>query len=87
MRQPWRLSSRGPPWGVGRALLGVVWVAGWAGLCAWVVWFAHTQAANPREEAMRGWCHLRVRYLYQRVLSSVSRVQVRRVAIATHGDP
>ncbi|CAI5520881.1 unnamed protein product [Closterium sp. Naga37s-1] len=33
-------------------------------------------AANPREEAMRGWCHLRVRYLYQRVLSSVSRMQV-----------
>ncbi|CAI5466185.1 unnamed protein product [Closterium sp. Yama58-4] len=75
MRRPWRLSSRGARWGVERALLGAVWVAGWAGLCAWVVWFAHTQAANPREEAMRGWCHLRVRYLYQRLLSSVSRVQ------------
>ncbi|CAI5528734.1 unnamed protein product [Closterium sp. Naga37s-1] len=62
--------SRGAPLGVGRALLGVAWVAGWAGLCAWVVWFAHKQAANPREEAMRGWCHLRVRYLYQRLLST-----------------
>ncbi|CAI5461295.1 unnamed protein product [Closterium sp. Yama58-4] len=75
MRRSWRLSSRGPPWGAGRVLLGAVWVAGWAGLCAWVVWFAHTQAANPREEAMRGWCHLRVLYLYQRLLSFVSRVQ------------
>ncbi|CAI7872786.1 unnamed protein product, partial [Closterium sp. NIES-54] len=71
MRRPWRLSPRG----VGRALLAAAWVAGWLGLSAWVVWFAHTQAANPREEAMRGWCRLRVRYFYQRLLSSVSRVQ------------
>ncbi|GJP41186.1 hypothetical protein CLOM_g863 [Closterium sp. NIES-68] len=67
----WRLSSRGA-W---RVLLGAAWVAGWVGLCAWVVWFAHTQAANPRDDAMRGWCHTRVRYLYQRLLSSVARVQ------------
>ncbi|CAI5521228.1 unnamed protein product [Closterium sp. Naga37s-1] len=75
MRAPWRLTPRGMPWGVGRVLLGAAWVAGWLGLCAWVVWFAHTQAANPRELAMRGWCRLRVRYFYQGLLSSVSRVQ------------
>ncbi|CAI5527106.1 unnamed protein product [Closterium sp. Naga37s-1] len=33
---------------------------------------------------MRGWCRLRVRYFYQRLLSSVSRVQVR-YPTATHG--
>ncbi|CAI5482547.1 unnamed protein product [Closterium sp. Yama58-4] len=66
--------SRLPP-SVARAALGAAWVAGWAGLCAWVVWFAHSQAANPREEAMRAWCRTRVRYLQQDILSSVSRAQ------------
>ncbi|CAI5522962.1 unnamed protein product, partial [Closterium sp. Naga37s-1] len=62
--------------GVARALLGAAWVAGWAGLCAWVVWFAHSQAANPRQEAMRAWCRTRVRYLHQDIRSSISRAQV-----------
>ncbi|CAI5474111.1 unnamed protein product, partial [Closterium sp. Yama58-4] len=66
--------SRVPP-GVARALLGAAWVAGWAGLCAWVVWFAHSQAANPRQEAMRAWCRTRVRYLQQDIRSSIDRAQ------------
>ncbi|CAI5482549.1 unnamed protein product [Closterium sp. Yama58-4] len=66
--------SRVPP-DVERALLGVAWVAGWAGLCAWVVWIAHSQAANPRQEAMRAWCRTRVRYLHQDILSCIARAQ------------
>ncbi|CAI5520928.1 unnamed protein product [Closterium sp. Naga37s-1] len=66
--------GRLPP-GVARAALVAAWVAGWMGLCAWVVWFAHSQAANPRQEAMRAWCRTRVRYLYQDILSSVSHAQ------------
>ncbi|CAI5482544.1 unnamed protein product [Closterium sp. Yama58-4] len=70
-----RFSPARVPRGVARAALGAAWVAGWAGLCAWVVWFAHSQAANPRQEAMRAWCRTRVRYLQQDMLSSVARAQ------------
>ncbi|CAI5528694.1 unnamed protein product [Closterium sp. Naga37s-1] len=66
--------GRLPP-GVARAALGVAWVAGWAGLCTWVVWFAHSQAANPRQEAMRAWCRTRVRYLHEDIRSCIARAQ------------
>ncbi|CAI5936162.1 unnamed protein product [Closterium sp. NIES-64] len=70
-----RFSPARLPSGVARALLGAAWVAGWAGLCARVVWFAHSQAANPRQEAMRAWCRTRVRYLQQDMRSSIARAQ------------
>ncbi|CAI5492471.1 unnamed protein product, partial [Closterium sp. Naga37s-1] len=70
-----RFSPARLPRSVARALLGAAWVAGWAGLCAWVVWFAHSQAANPRQEAMRAWCRTRVRYLQQDMRSSIARAQ------------
>ncbi|CAI5528695.1 unnamed protein product [Closterium sp. Naga37s-1] len=73
--QAHRFSPARLPPGVARALLLAAWVAGWVGLCAWVVWFAHSQAANPRQEAMRAWCRTRVRYLQQDIRSSISRAQ------------
>ncbi|CAI5962671.1 unnamed protein product [Closterium sp. NIES-65] len=80
-----RFSPARLPSGVARALLGAAWVAGWAGLCAWVVWFAHSQAANPRQEAMRAWCRTRVRYLQQDMRSSIARSQ-RGVALMRAGN-
>ncbi|GJP36359.1 hypothetical protein CLOM_g20874 [Closterium sp. NIES-68] len=61
--------------GVGKAVLGAAWVALWVGLCAWVVWFAHRQAASPRQEAIRVWCRTRVRYLHQDMRSAIARAQ------------
>ncbi|GJP36332.1 hypothetical protein CLOM_g20853 [Closterium sp. NIES-68] len=64
------LGARRP--GVGMAVLGAAWVAGWVGMCAWVVWFAHRQAAGPRQEAIQVWCRARVRYLHQDMRSAVA---------------